>query len=51
MSRAPVTIPAGSPPEAALDLMRRSDLRHLPVCSEEGRLVGLLGLGDVMPPT
>jgi CBS domain-containing protein len=49
MTREPVTVPRGTSPETALELMRLRDLRHLPVCCEEGRLVGLLGLGDLMP--
>jgi CBS domain-containing protein len=49
MTRAPITVPRGTPPEAALELMRLRDLRHLPVCCEDGRLVGLLGLGDLLP--
>lgn len=50
MTREPVTVPPGTPPEKALELMRMRDLRHLPVCCDQGRVVGMIGLGDLMPP-
>lgn len=48
MTRDLITIRPGTPPETALELMQRRDLRHLPVCCEEGRLLGLVGLGELM---
>jgi CBS domain-containing protein len=35
-------------PEDALALMQRRDLRHLPVCAEDGRLLGLVGVGELI---
>ena len=48
MTRDLITIRPGTPPETALELMRRRDLRHLPVCCEEGRLLGLVGFSELM---
>jgi CBS domain-containing protein len=31
----------------AIELMERRDLRHLPVCGADGRLLGLVGLGEL----
>lgn len=50
MTREPITVRPGIPAETALELMRARDLRHLPICCEEGRLLGLLGLGDLLRP-
>jgi CBS domain-containing protein len=48
MTRDLITIRPGTPPETALELMQRRELRHLPVCCEEGRLLGLVGLSDLV---
>jgi CBS domain-containing protein len=48
MTREPVTVGPDTAPEIALELMHRRGLRHLPVCCEEGRLLGLVGLGDLV---
>ena len=48
MTRDPITLRPGTPPETALELMQTRGVGHLPVCSEEGRLLGLVGLGDLM---
>lgn len=50
MTREAIAVRPGTPPETALELMRARDLRHLPICCEEGRLLGLLGLGDLVRP-
>ena len=48
MTRGPIAIQPGTPPEDAIALMHRSDLRHLPLCAEDGRLLGLVGLGELL---
>lgn len=48
MTREPVSLRPGTPPEAALELMRDRALRHLPVCAEDGRLIGMVGLGELV---
>lgn len=39
------------PPETDLDevgaIMRSQRIRHVPVCTEEGKLVGLISIGDI----
>lgn len=47
MSPGPVAVRPDTPPESALALMESRGLRHLPVCSPEGVLLGLLGPGDL----
>jgi CBS domain-containing protein len=49
MSRDLVAVHPDTDAEDALDLMRHRALRHLPVCCPEGRLLGLVGLGDLIP--
>lgn len=51
MTREPVTVSPGTSPETALEIMQSRGLRHLPVCCEEGRLLGLVSLGDLMRPS
>lgn len=48
MTRDPITLRPGTPPETALELMQQRGVGHLPVCSEEGRLLGLVGLSDLV---
>jgi CBS domain-containing protein len=48
MTRDLITVRPGTSAETALELMQRRDLRHLPICSEEGRVVGLVGLSDLV---
>ncbi|MCZ8146582.1 MAG: CBS domain-containing protein [Roseomonas sp.] len=48
MTRDPITLRPGTPPETALELMQTRGVGHLPVCSEEGRLLGLVGLSDLV---
>jgi CBS domain-containing protein len=50
MSPRPVTVSLATPADLAIDIMRRFALRHLPVCGEDGRLLGLIGLGDLARP-
>lgn len=40
-----------SDPSEALAMMTRRDLRHAPVCGADGRLLGLVGVGDLMRAT
>lgn len=49
MMREPVAVGPETPRETMLDLMTRRALRHLPVCCAEGRLLGLVGLDDLVP--
>jgi CBS domain-containing protein len=44
-----VTMPAEAPVEAALTVMERARFRQLPVCDGQGRLLGLVGLADLLP--
>ena len=48
MTRDPITLRPGTPTETALELMQTRGVGHLPVCSEEGRLLGLVGLSDLV---
>jgi len=47
MTPEPVAIHPDTPTEAAIELMRQRDLRHLPVCCADGRLLGLVGLSEL----
>lgn len=47
MTPEPVAIHPGTPAADALALMRRRDLRHVPVCCPDGRLLGLVGMDDL----
>ena len=49
MTPGPIAVGPTTPPETALELMRSRGLRHLPLCCEEGRLLGLIGFGDLVP--
>ncbi|BDG72856.1 CBS domain-containing protein [Roseomonas fluvialis] len=48
MTRDVVTVPAEAPLEAALNVMERARFRHMPVCDGQGRLLGLVGLVDLL---
>jgi CBS domain-containing protein len=50
MTPEPVAIRPGMPASDALDLMRRRDLRHLPVCCPDGKLLGVVGLDELTSP-
>jgi dTDP-glucose pyrophosphorylase len=50
MNRQPTTAPAGVARDAALALMQRRTLRHLPVVDAAGRLVDVLLLDDLLRP-
>lgn len=47
MTRDAVTVCPETSPADAIALMERCDLRHLPVCGADGRLLGLVALGDL----
>jgi len=49
MTPEPIAVGPTTPPEDALELMRSRGLRHLPLCCDEGRLLGLIGFGDLVP--
>lgn len=44
----PVTVPSGTAPAEILDLMTRTDVRHVPVVDEVGRVVDLIWLADLI---
>jgi CBS domain-containing protein len=48
MTRDVITVPAEAPLEAALNVMERARVRHMPVCDGQGRLLGLVGLIDLL---
>ncbi|WP_137180891.1 CBS domain-containing protein [Roseomonas sp. AR75] len=48
MSRDAATIRPETTAGDALALMQQRDLRHLPLCGADGRLIGVVGLGDLM---
>jgi CBS domain-containing protein len=48
MSPESVAIGPDTSAEAALSLMQQRGLRHLPLCSADGRLLGVVGLGDLV---
>jgi len=47
MTPDPVTIQPDTPTEAVIELMRQRDLRHLPLCCADGKLLGLVGLSEL----
>ncbi len=51
MSRDVLGMQPGTPPEAALELMRQHDLRHLPLCCADGRVIGLVSVEDLIRPS
>jgi CBS domain-containing protein len=48
MRRAPVWITPDASLRDAIALMAERDLRHLPVCAADGRLLGLVGLAELL---
>lgn len=48
MSPMPTTVSPGKSAEAALDLMREADVRHLPVIDTADKVVGILSDRDVL---
>lgn len=48
MTRDVFTVPAEAPVEAALNAMEKARFRHMPVCDGQGRLLGLVGLADLL---
>ena len=48
MTENPKTVSERTPIESALSLMRSGSFRRLPVVNEEGRLVGMFSLDDVL---
>jgi CBS domain-containing protein len=48
MTRAPRTVLQSSPIESALGLMRMAACRRLPVVDDDGKLVGLVSLDDIL---
>ncbi len=48
MTRAPRTVLQSSPIESALGVMRTAACRRLPVVDDDGKLVGLLSLDDIL---
>lgn len=48
MRRTPISVLPDTSVADAIALMADGDLRHLPVCSPEGRLLGLVGLRDLL---
>lgn len=50
MNPRPVTIPLGGSREAALAMMQRRSIRHLPVVDERGRLADVILLDEALRP-
>lgn len=48
MTRDVITMPAEAPIETALNVMERARFRHMPVTDGQGRLLGLVGLVDLL---
>jgi CBS domain-containing protein len=48
MSRPPITATADTPVLAALSLMTRRRIRHLPVIDEAGVMIGFVSIGDLV---
>ena len=48
MTQDPRTVGESTPIESALSLMRSGSFRRLPVVNEDGKLVGILSLDDVL---
>jgi dTDP-glucose pyrophosphorylase len=44
----PITVPVGTPSADILELMTRSDVRHVPVIDAAGRVVDLIWLADLV---
>jgi CBS domain-containing protein len=48
MSPDAIAIGPDTSAETALALMQQRGLRHLPICTADGRLLGVVGLGDLV---
>jgi CBS domain-containing protein len=48
MTEGPKTVSEATPIESALGLMRSGSFRRLPVVNEDGKLVGIVALDDVL---
>ncbi len=48
MCRETAAVPAEAPIDAALRAIASAKARHLPVCDSEGRVLGLVGLADLL---
>jgi CBS domain-containing protein len=48
MTAQPKTVSEGTPIESALSLMRSGSFRRLPVVNDDGKLVGIVSLDDVL---
>jgi CBS domain-containing protein len=48
MTKQPKTVSEGTPIESALSLMRSGSFRRLPVVNDDGKLVGIVSLDDVL---
>ena len=46
-----LTVPAEAPAGTALAVMARSALRHMPVCDARGRLLGMVGIAEILCAT
>ena len=48
MTPSPITINCNTSVEEALELMTKNRFRHLPVLNSEGRIAGVLSIGDLV---
>lgn len=48
MTRAPVTCAEAQGVEAVMEIMTRGRFRHVPVLDDQGRLCGMVSIGDVV---
>lgn len=50
MQRNPLTAPMGAGPNELRELMRRHDVQRIPIVDQDGCVIGLAGLEDLVPP-
>jgi len=48
MTPSPITINCNTSVEEALELMTKNRFRHLPVLNSDGRIAGVLSIGDLV---